>query len=285
MKRKFTVGDCAIYAFLGLIALIMLYPLMNVLAVSLSTANGYANHPLMIWPHDFDATAYTWVMRHHLILSSYRNTIIITLAGTAISMLLTATLAYPLSVKNLKGRKIFMTYLMITMFFSGGMIPNFYLVRTLGMIDTLWALMIPGALSVYNTILMKNSFEGLPDSLKESAYIDGGSDLDIFVKVVLPLSMPILATLTLFYAVGKWNSYFNAILYIRSRDNWTLQLVLREIVTTTETLLNDNTDIASLPSQSIKYSVIVVAIIPIMCVYPFLQRFFVKGVMIGAVKG
>ena len=285
MKKKTTVGDVVIYAFLGLIAVIMLYPLMNVLAVSLSSANGYANHPLMIWPHEFDSTAYQWVISHHLILSSYRNTIIITVVGTMISMLLTMTLAYPLSVKNLKGRKGFMTYLMITMFFNGGMVPNFYLVRTLGMIDSIWALMVPGALSVYNTILMKNSFEGLPDSLKESAYIDGATDLDIFLKVVLPLSMPILATLTLFYAVGKWNSYFNAILYIRSRSNWTLQLVLREIVSQTESLLNDSTDIASLPSQSIKYAVIVVAIIPIMCVYPFLQKFFVKGVMVGAVKG
>ncbi len=285
MKRRFGFGDFGIYMLLGLIAMIMLYPLLNVIAVSMSSENGYVNHPLMIFPHDFDASSYRWILTHHLIVSSYRNTLIITLGGTIISMFLTATLAYPLSVLNLKGRKPLMALIIFTMFFNGGMIPNYYLVRSLSMIDTLWALMIPGALSVYNMILMKNSFEGIPSSLKDSAYIDGASDLDIFTRVVLPLSGPILATLTLFYAVGKWNSYFNGILYIRSRENWTLQLVLRELVTQTETLLNDSTDIASIPTQSVKYAVIVVAILPIMCVYPFIQRFFVKGVMVGAVKG
>lgn len=285
MKRKFTLGDFAIYALLGLVAAAMLYPLLNVIAVSLSSESAYGKYPLMIWPHDLDASSYRWILTHHLIVSSYRNTIIITVFGTIISMLLTATLAYPLSVQDLKGRKFFMTMILITMFFNGGMIPNYYLVRSLSMIDTLWALMIPGALSVYNMILMKNSFEGIPPSLKESAYIDGATDWDIFSKVIIPLSGPIIATLTLFYAVGKWNSYFNGILYIRSRDNWTLQLVLRELVSQTETLLNDNTDIASIPAQSVKYAVIVVAIVPIMCVYPFIQRFFVKGVMVGAVKG
>lgn len=285
MKRKFSIGDFGIYALLALVAAIMLYPLLNVVAVSLSNENGYANHPLMIFPHDFDASSYRWILTHHLILSSYKNTILITVGGTMISMFLTATLAYPLSVLDLKGRRIFMSLIVFTMFFNGGMIPNYYLVRSLDMIDSLWALMIPGALSVYNMILMKNSFEGIPASLKESAYIDGATDLNIFVRVVLPLSGPILATLTLFYAVGKWNSYFNGILYIRSRENWTLQLVLRELVSQTETLLNDNTDIASIPAQSVKYAVIVVAILPIMCVYPFIQRFFVKGVMVGAVKG
>lgn len=280
-----TSGDRGIYILLGLVAALMLYPLLNVVAVSFSSSNGYANYPLMIWPHEFDATAYRWILTHHLILSSYMNTIIVTLSGTVLSMFLTATLAYPLSVISLKGRKIFMSLIIFTMFFNGGMIPNYYLVRSLNMIDTLWALIVPGALSVYNMILMKNSFESLPGSLKESAYIDGATDLDIFARVVLPLSVPIMATLTLFYAVDKWNSYFNGILYIRSRENWTLQLVLREIVSQTESLLNDSTDIASLPSQSVKYAVIVVAIIPIMCVYPFIQRFFVKGVMIGAVKG
>lgn len=285
MIRKFNEADVLIYALLGVIALLMLYPLCNVIAVSLSSSNGYANHPLMLWPHEFDATAYRWVISHHLILSSYRNTVMITVVGTLISMFLTATLAYPLSTADLQGKKTLMSLLVFTMFFNGGMVPNYYLVRSLGLVDSIWALMLPGGMSVYNMILMKNSFEGLPVSLKESARIDGASDLGIFIRIVLPLSMPIIATLTLFYAVGKWNSYFNAILYIRDRSKWTLQLLLREIVYQTQTLLNDSTDIASLPSQSIKYAVIVVAILPIMCVYPFLQRFFVKGVMVGAVKG
>ncbi|GHU73082.1 putative ABC transporter permease protein YtcP [Clostridia bacterium] len=285
MRRKVNAGDMMILAVLAAVSALMLYPLVNVLAVSASSANGYIKHPLMIWPHELDLTAYRWVVTHHLILSSYRNTVVITLLGTVISMFLTATLAFPLSCTDLKGRKWLMTLIVFTMFFNGGMIPNYYLVRSLGMIDSLWALMVPGAMSVYNMILMKSSFEGMPESLKESAYIDGASDLTIFLRFVLPLSLPIIATLTLFYAVGKWNSYFNAILYIRDRAHWTLQLVLRELVTQSQTLLNDSTDIASLPAQSIKYAVIVVAVLPILCVYPFLQRFFVKGVMVGSVKG
>lgn len=285
MRRKANGVDAIIYLILILISATMLYPLINILSVSISSSNAYANNPLMILPQEVDVTAYRWVISHHLILSSYKNTLIVTLGGTLLSLFLSATLAYPLSVGDLKGKRIVMPLIVFTMFFNGGMIPNFYLIRQLGWIDTLWALIVPGALSVYNMILMKNSFEGIPSSLKESAYIDGASDLTIFARIVLPLSKPIIATILLFYAVGRWNSFFNAIIYIRSRDNWTLQLLLREIVSATESLLNDSTDIASLPPQSIKNAVIVVAILPIMCVYPFLQRYFVKGVMVGAVKG
>ncbi len=285
MKRKANVFDVLIYGGLTLMMLITLYPLINVVAVSMSSNNAYRNNPLMILPRDIDLTAYRWVATHQLILSSYRNTVIVTLVGTALSMLLTMTLAYPLSEKDLRGRKFFMSMLIFTMFFNGGLIPNFYLVRAVGLYDTLWALIVPGALSVYNMILMKNSFEAMPESLKESARIDGASDITVFLRIVLPLSMPIIAALILFYAVSRWNAFFNAIVYIRGRDKWTLQLLLREIVMSTESLLNDSTDIASIPAQSVKNAVIVVAILPIMCIYPFLQKFFVKGVMVGAVKG
>lgn len=285
MRRKANGVDVIIYALLTLVSVTMIYPLINILSVSISSSNAYANNPLMVLPREITLTSYRWVLTHHLIISSYINTIIVTFAGTLLSLFLSATLAFPLSVPDLKGKRFIMPVIIFTMFFSGGMIPNFYLVRSLGWIDKLVALIIPGSLSVYNMILMKNNFEGIPASLKESAYIDGASDLTIFVRIVLPLSKPIIATILLFYAVGRWNSFFNAVIYIRSRDNWTLQLLLREIVTSTESLLNDSTDIASIPSQSIKNAVIVVAILPIMCVYPFLQRYFVKGVMIGAVKG
>ncbi|MBO4298803.1 MAG: carbohydrate ABC transporter permease [Clostridia bacterium] len=285
MKRKATIGDALIYAVLGFVTLITLYPLVNLLAVSLSPRADYLRNPMMLFPRRIELGAYRMVFGNRLMWSSYKNTVIITIGGTAISMFLTATMAYPLSEPGLKGKKWIMSLYLFTMFFGGGMIPNYYLVRSLGMLDSLWALMIPGALSVYNGVLMKNSFEGLPSSLKESARIDGASDLTVFVRIALPLSLPIMATITLFYAVGKWNSYFNAILYVSSRSKWTLQLLLREIISNTESLLDDGTTVESLPATSIRYATIVLATLPILLIYPFLQKYFVKGIMVGAVKG
>ena len=288
MKRKFTLGDFGIYALLGLIAAVMLYPLLNVISVSLSSENGYANHPLMIFPHDFDASSYRWILTHHLILSSYQNTLIITVGGTIISMFLTATLAYPLSVLNLKGRKPIMALIVFTMFFNGGMIPNYYLVRSLDMIDTLWALMIPGALSVYNMILMKNSFEGIPASLKESAYIDGANDLVIVFRIILPLIMPTIAVLLLYYGVGHWNAWFNASIYLQDNTKLPIQNVLRAVLIANSNILNAaaaENDKVNEFAEAIKYAAIVLTTVPVLCIYPFLQKYFVKGVMVGAVKG
>ena len=200
-------------------------------------------------------------------------------------MFLTSTLAFPLSEQGLKGKRLIMPVFMFTMFFGGGMIPHYYLVRSLGMLDSLWALMIPGALSVYNTVLMKNSFESLPVSLKESARIDGASDLLVFTRIALPLSLPIIATLTLFYLVGMWNSYFNAVIYIQNRGKWTLQLYLREIIANAVSMVDDGTMDETLPTASIRYATLVWATVPILCIYPFIQRYFIKGMMVGAVKG
>ncbi len=285
MKKKTDIGDVIIYSILALTALITLYPLVNLLAVSLSSRASYLRNPMMVFPREIDFGAYKMVSQNHLFWSSYRNTVIVTLGGVVVSMFLTATMAYPLSEPDLKGRKWISSIYIFTMFFSGGMIPNFYLVRSLNMLDTLWALIIPGSLSVYNAILMKNSFEALPMSLKESARIDGASDLTVFIRVALPLSLPIIATLTLFYAVSTWNSFFGAVLYIRSRALWPLQLLIREIISNTLSLIDDGTSDESLPAASIRYATIVLAILPIMCVYPFLQKYFVKGIMAGAVKG
>lgn len=284
-RYKFSVGMALTYAVLVLVAAITLYPLVNLLAVSLSPRADYLRDPMMVIPPRIDLSAYRMVIENQLMWSSYRNTIVITLVGVAISMFLTATAAYPMSEPDLKGKRWITAIYLFTMFFSGGMIPNYYLVRSLGLLDSLWALMIPGALSIYNAMLLKNSFESLPPALKESARIDGANDLVVFLRIVLPLSLPILATLTLFYAVGKWNSYFNAILYISSRDKWTLQLLLREIITNTTSLLDDGTSAETLPATSIRYATIVFATVPILLIYPFLQKYFVKGLMVGAVKG
>ena len=289
MKRKLTAFDWGIYGFLALFALATTYPFLNVLAVSVSPYGDYLANPVMIFPKNITFDMYKVVFSNPLVLSSYRNTIWITIWGTALSMALTILMAYPLANKHFYAKSLF-TYMMIfTMLFNGGLIPNFHLIRTLGLYNSLWALILPGAMSTYNVILLSNYIRSLPEELEEAAHIDGASDLYILFKVVLPLSVPILATLSLFYAVGKWNSYFNAIVYIRDREKWTLQLLLREVVISANMMRQEGVidpfAQSSVPNQNVKYATIVVAILPILFVYPFLQKYFIKGILVGAVKG
>lgn len=283
--------DALIYIVLALVAACMLYPFLNVIAVSISDYSSYLENPMRILPGKINMGAFKYVFSSSLILSSYRNTIIITVLGTLISLIITILTAYPLSKEELKGKSIFMNLLIFSMMFSGGIIPSFYLIRSLGLLDTLWALILPSVISAYNIILMKNYFNSIPKSLEEAAKIDGASDLYVLWKIVVPLSTPIIATISLFVCVGYWNSYFNAVLYIRDQGKWTLQLLLREIIMTANTqLLNAGGNFAevssdTIPPQTIKYASLIVVILPILCVYPFLQKYFVKGIMMGAVKG
>lgn len=282
---RFGAADIAIYAVLVLFAAVTVYPLLNVLAVSMTTYTAYLRAPLTIIPIQPTFGAYGFVFHHSLIRTSYRNTILVTAAGTLFRLLLTTLTAFPLSRRGFRGKPFFMTVLVITMMFNGGLIPNFYLVRRLGMYDTLFALFVPGALSAFYVILMKNFFESIPESLIEAAKMDGASEPFILRTIVLPVSTAIVATLALFFAVGLWNSFFSAIIYIRRRELWTLQLLLREIVVESSQAMTDElTSAGRFHTQNLKYAVIIVAIAPILCLYPFLQRYFVKGIMIGSVK-
>lgn len=286
MKKKIEMFDVCVYSVVTLICIIMLYPFLNVIAVAFSEYTEYLKNPLMILPSGFTLSAFKFVLKEGQVIVSYGNTIFVTVMGVLIGLTLITLMAYPLSRLRLKGRGIIMNIVIFSMMFSGGMIPNYYLVRSLGLIDSLWAVILPGAFSAYNMILMKNFLEALPDSLMEAASIDGASEPCILFKIALPLCKPILATLCLFIAVQYWNSYFTAMLYIRDRTKWTLQLVLREIVLAN--VQNGNNDPAQenyIVSISIKYASLLVVMLPIMLVYPFLQKYFVKGVMIGAVKG
>ena len=275
-----------IYLVMALIVVAMLFPFLNVIAVSITSYGDYLKNPMRVWPGELDFASYKHVINHALIGTSYRNTIITTVIGTLLSMALIVLTGYPLSHRELPGMSVVMKILLFTMMFNGGMIANFYLVRSLHIYNTLWALILPGSISAYNTILMKNYLNSMPASLEESAMIDGANDLTILIHIILPLSKPILATLALFCAVGRWNSFMNAGIYIKDTDKWTLQLRLREIVMNVRsTALDDPEASQGVALQNVKYAVIVVSILPIMCVYPFLQRFFVKGVMLGAVKG
>lgn len=293
-KKRFFSQDSIIntlsYIVVTIFAITMLYPILNVFAVSMSSYASYARQPWMIIPFDFNFAAYKAVFTSRLILRSYGNTIIITLVGTISTLFITMLTAYPLSRPGLRGKSVFMSLLLFTMIFNGGMIPNFLLIRGLGMYDTLWAQIIPAILSAYNTILMINFFKALPPSLFEAAKVDGASEPFILFKIVFPLSKAIIATIALFAAVGYWNNYFSGVLYARSQENWPLQLVLREIIMSANTAIINTDgnmaemDLNSISSESLRYATLVVVMVPIMCIYPFLQKYFAKGVMLGAVK-
>ncbi len=268
-----------------LIALVIVYPFVNVLAVSFSSSAEVYKDPMMIWPHGFTLNAYHDLLKNNLIWTGYKNTIVTTVVGTILSLFLSVLLAYPLSRKDFRGKKVVSGILIFTMLFNGGLIPNFLLIKKLHLYNTIWALILPGAVSAYNCILIRSFFQSIPDSLTESAELDGASDLHILFNIILPLSKPILATITLFTAVGKWNSFFSSIVYTKSRELWTLQLVLREMLIAVKQQSQDILDASQMvASKSMDYAAIVVATVPILCIYPFVQKYFISGMMLGAVK-
>lgn len=231
--------------------------------------------------------AYQKVFAEKAIWTAYGNTIFYTVFGTAINVVMTTMLAYPLSRKKFMGKNLVAMFVTFTMLFSGGMIPSFLLIKNLGLYNSRWAMLIPGAISVYNMILARTFFAGLPDSLNEAAAIDGAGDLTILLKIVIPISKPILAVLTLFYAVAHWNTYFSALLYLPDLDLQPLQMYLVRLLVQNQQLMADAGQDAlelAVNAMQTKYATIIAVIVPILCVYPFLQKYFAQGVMIGAIK-
>lgn len=288
-RKGVTLFTCTNAVIMTLLVLITLYPFYYVIVGSISGDNVAAQDIYFLYPKGLDFSAYSMVFSTSSILRAYGNTLFITVVGTLLSLLLTTLTAYPLSKNRLYGRRLMTTLFYFTMLFSGGLVPTYLVIRDLRMIDTLWALILPKVISVYNMLLLINFFKSIPDGLEESATIDGANDLTTLLRIVLPLSMPIFATLTLFYAVGYWNSWFDAVMYINRSRNFPLQLVLREIVQSVDLsyVAGGGADysMSDTTIQSVRLATIVVAILPIMAVYPFLQKYFVKGVMIGAIKG
>jgi putative aldouronate transport system permease protein len=281
------VVSTASYAVAGVFAMVCFLPFLLVIVYSFTPYELYLKNHFDFFPERLTLDAYKMVQRYVYIWSGYRNTLFIASIGTTLSMLLLVVTAYPLTKKDLKGRGVIMTAWILTMFFSGGMIPDYMLIRSLGLINSMWSLILPGLLGCYNLILMRNYMEGLPVSLEEAARIDGANDLQVLVRVVLPLCLPILATLGLFTIVGFWNSYFSAIIYLTKRALWPLQLVLRELVF--ESGVNElQQGMAAEERVSapflLKMASIVVATLPIMLVYPFLQKYFMTGLVLGGVK-
>ena len=278
------IFDMCVYGIVIIITLAMLYPLLNVVAISLSSYKSYIQNPLMVFPKELDFNAFKYVFTNKFIGRSYYNTIFITAVGTTLGMFLTSLTAYPLSRKGLRGKKALMTFYMIVMLFPGGIIPEFLVIQGLHLYDSLWSLILPSLIPIYNLVLMKSFFESIPESLIEAAKIDGASETYTFFRIVMPLSKPALAAIALFLGVAYWNEFFKAVLFIRSQNNWPLQLLLREIIANAG-FQNDLVKPEEVYPVSIRYASLIVVILPILAIYPLIQKYFVKGVMIGAVKG
>jgi ABC-type sugar transport system, permease component len=274
------------YICLGLYGVAALLPFLYILAASFSPENEIMARSFFIIPHKFTIEAYSLIMKSSTLYRALYVSIFITTVGTLINLFCTFTFAYPLSKKGLIGRNFVLNCIVFTMVFGGGMIPFYLVVKNLGMVNKYWALLIPGAISTSNLIIVKNFFQGIPEELMSAAEIDGCSEIGILWKIVMPLSMPIIATFGLFYAVAHWNDYFNALLFINNPKKWPLQVILRQIIMLSQaTFADDLPSNFTPPEQAIKMATIIVGIIPIMMVYPFLQKHFAKGALVGAVKG
>ncbi len=279
----FNVVICII---MTVILIVTLYPFWYVVVGSVSSMGHLIKNGFVLWPDGIHLDAYEQVFRNDLVPTAYRNTLIVTLGGTALSMLLTIIGGFVLSIKRLPGRSALTLFFVFTMMFSGGLVPTYLVVSKLGMIDSLLALIIPGAISTYNMILMRNFFQSVPESLFEAASIDGENLPGYVFHILLPLSGAAIATITLFYAVGYWDEYFKSIIYIRNNRLWPMATVLHQVLQTAQmdTLMYDDAK-KGVAAETMKDAMIVITMVPILCVYPFVQKHFVKGVMVGSIKG
>lgn len=289
MKRKLksvTAGDVVITVVLTLLAFVIFLPFYNSIVISLETNRAFALHPVSLYPHEFTWSNYSYLIEKGQIGIGYVNTIFVTVIGTALSMAAMVMMAYALSRRSYPGKRLIFMLMMFTMFFSGGMIPTYLQFKQLGLIDSLWGIIFFSGVSAYNIIILKSGFEQTPVELEDAARIDGANDLVIFFHVMLPLQSALLATFTLFTAVGYWNEWFWSMLLINSGDKLTLQPVLRAIVAESSAFEDMSAGEAGSDvfTQGIKMAAVMMTMLPIMCFYPFLQKYFVKGVLVGSIK-
>ncbi|WP_169083403.1 carbohydrate ABC transporter permease [Paenibacillus sp. PL91] len=284
-----TIFDVANYIFLGAFAIAAILPFIYVISGSFATDAELTKRAVFLIPETFSLAAYEFIFSTNTIMKSIGVSMYVTIIGTAVNLFFTVTMAYPLARRSLMGRNTVLNLVVFSMLFGGGMIPTYLVIRELSLLDSYWALILPGAISAFNLIIVKNFFQELPPGLEEAAKIDGCTELGLLWRIVLPLSKPVLATFTLFYAVGHWNDFFAALLYINNPEKWPLQVLLRQIVLLSQAAAGDlnsmDPNFVKPPDQSIKMAVIVVGTVPILLVYPFLQKHFAKGVLIGSIKG
>lgn len=296
MKYRRSIGswvfDIGNHTFMVLLMIVMLYPLLNVLAVSLSSKSAIDAGMVSWFPRGFNIAGYQYMMRDAELINAYGWTIAYALGGTFFTLTLTSLIAYTLSLQDFVLKKPITFFLSVTMFISGGMIPTFVLMKQLHLFNTYWVMVIPGCVSAYNTFVFRSFFQSIPSSLHESARVDGASDPTIWLRIILPLSMPLLATFFLFSMVGHWNSWFNALLYLTDKARHPLQMVLRRLVVQEEMgrMYADSAAAVfatsfGMHTKNAQMAAVMLAMVPILVVYPFIQKYFAKGVMIGAIKG
>ena len=282
------VVDAVIYIVLGLIALSTVLPFLYVLAGSFATEKELTEKAFFIIPSVWSINAYRYAIKTANILRGLKNSILLTALGTFCCMAFSLSFAYPLSKKHFRGRNWVMNMVIITMLFSGGMIPSYLVIQAYGLLNSWWALILPALINPFNMIIIKNFFQGLPVELDEASYMDGANDLQIFWKVALPLSKPVIASISLFYGVGFWNDYFNAMIYLSDAEKFPVQIQLRSIILLTSKITDTSIDydiMGAPPDKAVKMACTVIATVPILVIYPFVQKYFTKGVMVGAVKG
>ncbi len=281
----------AAHVLLVLLSLAIIIPVASVVVNSFVSAAEVARRgQFILWPEEFDFSAYNMLFNSDRIYSGYANTLFVTIVGTALSMIMTISLAYPLSKKDLRGRNAILGMVFFTMLFNAGTIPNFLLVKEIGLLDTRWALVLPYICNTWNMLIMRNFFYAIPDSLEEAAYLDGANQMQVIIKIILPLSLPSIATISMFYAVSFWNAWFPGVMYVTNKSLQPVQNIMRSIIVAASGQMEDLgimiDDIEVMPtSNTIKCAAIVITTLPILCVYPFIQKYFVKGVMVGSVKG
>ena len=277
--------DIIIAVILIVYAILIIFPFWSAFVISISSEEAYLHNNLLLWPTELDLSSYDKVFHDNQLWSGFGITMILLIGGTLYQLFFTVITGYALSRHNWTGKNLVMNMILVTMFFGGGMVPYYYLIRDLGMMNTIWVMIIPGAIDTFNMLLMRNYFASLPPEMEESAKIDGANDIVIFVRIFLPLSLPMLATIGLFFAVGNWNSWYNAMLFIPDkRSIWPLQMVLRNMINKVSSNI-ENPEAKEGFSQGLTMASIFFTIVPMMCFYPFLQRFFVKGIVVGAIKG
>ncbi|KAB8139312.1 carbohydrate ABC transporter permease [Gracilibacillus oryzae] len=281
------VFDIFNHVFLAVVALITVVPFLYIIGGSFATESEIATRSFFVIPNEITTAAYDYIFSTDAVLRSLGISILITVLGTAVSMILTLTMAYPLSRKTMVGRNFILNLILFSMLFGGGMIPTYLLVKGLGLLDSIWALILPVAINPFNLIIVKTFFQELPKELEDASKIDGCTEFQTFWRVMLPLSKPVIATFTLFYAVFYWNDFFQALLYLTDTTKWPIQLLLQQLVMVANMGIGDlqEAQLYEPPEESVKLAVIVIATVPILLFYPFLQKHFAKGVMLGSVKG
>ncbi|GAB6931518.1 carbohydrate ABC transporter permease [Paenibacillus sp. JCM 10914] len=287
MKQKFNWFDVLNAVILCGVVVACLYPFVYMLAVSLSDSASIAKGQVWLWPKGFNIDMYQYVFEDGRVMKGYKNTLIYVILGTAISLIVTALGAYALSKTKMVMCKPILLMIVFTMFFGGGMIPTFLVVKELGLVNTVWGMVLPGAVGTWNLLIMRTFFIGMPQELEESGKIDGLSEIGIFFRIILPLSKPVLATIGLYYAVGMWNNFMGPLLYLRDADLQPLQVILRNIVLSGQLIGSEGPIIGDtvVVEDGLKFATIMVSTLPILMVYPFIQKYFVKGALIGSVKG